>query len=113
MLWFYYDDMGVSGMRAFGEDFFFMRNKFGDVMAIYDGTGTRRGSYTYDAWGRITSLNNYCAQRVADWNPWRWLGMLIAGLVAGSIVILAAGAIILPLAIAIGLTLRGTPWRWD
>ena len=43
-------------------------------MAIYDSLGVRRGSYTYDAWGRITSLNNYCAQRIADWNPWRWRG---------------------------------------
>jgi hypothetical protein len=32
------------------DSFFFEKNLQGDVIAVYDSTGTKIGSYTYDAW---------------------------------------------------------------
>ena len=37
------------------DSFFFEKNLQGDVIAVYDSTGTKIGSYTYDAWGNFTT----------------------------------------------------------
>ena len=46
----------------------------GDVVAIYRKTdGLRVASYSYTAWG-VTTVTNYTADGIGDWNPWRWRG---------------------------------------
>ena len=38
--------------------FFFEKNLQGDIVAIYNSSGTKIGSYTYDAWGNFTVTIN-------------------------------------------------------
>ena len=35
------------------DGFFFEKNYFGDIVAIYNESGTKIGSYVYDAWGNM------------------------------------------------------------
>ena len=59
--------------------FYFEKNLQGDIVAIYNDSGTRIGTYTYDAWGNfiisttsgITSLENSI---VRTYNPFRYRG---------------------------------------
>ena len=49
--------------------YYFQRNLFGDVIGIYNTSGTKVGGYTYDAWGNCTiTLNTNC---IASRNPIR------------------------------------------
>ncbi len=55
-LTFYYGEKGVFGFRyrdANGaeNDYFYRKNLFGDVLAIYNANGQRIANYRYDAWG--------------------------------------------------------------
>ena len=34
--------------------FYFEKNLQGDIVAVYNDSGTRLGTYTYDAWGNFT-----------------------------------------------------------
>ncbi len=36
------------------DTYYFEKNIFGDIVAVYTDTGTKIGSYTYDAWGNCT-----------------------------------------------------------
>jgi len=59
--------------------FFFEKNLQGDIIAIYDETGSKIGSYTYDAWGKHTystvSGNTSLENRiVSTYNPFRYRG---------------------------------------
>lgn len=38
------------------DNYYFEKNLFGDVVAIYNETGTKIGSYKYDAWGACTAV---------------------------------------------------------
>ena len=38
--------------------FFFEKNLQGDIVAIYNSSGTKIGTYTYDAWGNFTVTIN-------------------------------------------------------
>ena len=46
-----YDERGASGMKVNGKYYYFVRNLFGDVTAIYDTSGVKKAEYSYDAWG--------------------------------------------------------------
>ena len=56
--------------------FFFEKNLFGDVVAIYNEYGVKVLSYTYDAWGNVTQTwHNLMAQNLyAQYNPFRYRG---------------------------------------
>ena len=59
--------------------FFFEKNLQGDIIAIYDETGSKIGSYIYDAWGNhtysTTSGNTSLENRiVSTYNPFRYRG---------------------------------------
>ena len=59
--------------------FFFEKNLQGDIIAIYDESGTKIGSYIYDAWGNHTystvSGNTSLENRiVSTYNPFRYRG---------------------------------------
>ena len=56
--------------------FFFEKNLFGDVVAIYNEYGVKVISYTYDAWGNVTQTwHNMLAQNLyAQYNPFRYRG---------------------------------------
>ena len=57
------------------EIYWFEKNLQGDVIAVYDDSGTKHLKYTYDAWGNA-SLSYYSAgiYSNADLNPFRYRG---------------------------------------
>ncbi len=76
-LTFYYGEKGVFGFRhrdANGaeNDYFYRKNLFGDVVAIYDANGHTVAFYSYDAWGRVSSATNSTALEIAEINPFRY-----------------------------------------
>ena len=59
--------------------FFFEKNLQGDIIAIYDSTGTKIGSYKYDAWGNFTTVytsgNTTLERRIlGTLNPFHYRG---------------------------------------
>ena len=80
-----YDESGAPiGMQyrtsnyAWGEfdNFFFEKNLFGDIVAVYNESGTKVITYTYDAWGNHTPnvLNSTGNNAYASYNPFRYRG---------------------------------------
>ena len=53
--------------------FYFHKNNFGDVIAIYDADGTKIGEYAYDAFGNCTILSGITNDLVKN-NPIRYRG---------------------------------------
>ena len=61
------------------DNYFFEKNLFGDVVAVYNEAGTKIGSYTYDAWGICTTSVQSTASAaenkiVRQFNPFRYRG---------------------------------------
>ena len=57
--------------------YWFERNLQGDIVAVYDASGTKLISYTYDAWGEIhgvTYYNGASSSHVVAKNPFRYRG---------------------------------------
>ena len=83
-IFYVYDENGsIAGMRyrtsnyAEGvfDEFLFEKNLQGDVVAIYNASGTKLVSYTYDAWGKVTTTyHNNGASTAARFNPFKYRG---------------------------------------
>ena len=80
-LWYFYDaDGNPSGIRykdnsGTVNDYYFVCNWRGDVVQIYNASGTLVGSYTYDAWGRVTeNATSADTQNITETNPIRYRG---------------------------------------
>jgi RHS repeat-associated protein len=54
-------------------EYFYQRNIQGDVVAIYDTTGSLKAKYTYDAYGNHI-ITNYDVSQLGDLNPFRYRG---------------------------------------
>ena len=55
--------------------YWFEKNLHGDVVAVYNSSGTKLVSYTYDAWGNATvTYSNAGASSAAAKNPFRYRG---------------------------------------
>ena len=57
--------------------FFFEKNLQGDIVAIYNESGAKVATYTYDAWGKVTTTyisTNSIERYVANNNPFRYRG---------------------------------------
>ena len=67
-----YDERGASGMRVNGKYYYFVRNLFGDVTAIYDTSGVKKAEYSYDAWG--TCYTTLDTDGLGSLNPFRYRG---------------------------------------
>ena len=72
-----YDEAGIIGMvytavSGATTTYYFMRNLFGDVIGIYNSSGTKVGGYAYDAWGNCTITLN--TGGIAVRNPIRYRG---------------------------------------
>ena len=78
-----YDANSVIGMiyhnttmavSAF-EYYFFEKNLQGDIVAVYNATGTKLVAYTYDAWGNVTTTYyNGGASTAVQYNSFRYRG---------------------------------------
>ena len=67
-----YDAGGISGMIVGTTEYFFRRNIFGDVTAIYDVNGVKKAEYSYDAWGACYMPVN--EDGIGSINPFRYRG---------------------------------------
>ena len=71
-----YDENSIVGIvyTADGSTstYYFQRNLLGDVIGIYDTSGTKVGGYAYDAWGNCTITLN--TNGIATRNPIRYRG---------------------------------------
>jgi len=61
------------------DSFFFEKNLQGDIVAVYNSTGAKIGSYTYDAWGNHTystasGTTGLERKIVSTYNPFRYRG---------------------------------------
>ena len=56
------------------DSYLFIKNIQGDVIHIYDENGNKVVSYTYDAWGNITSTTGSMASTIGKMNPFRYRG---------------------------------------
>ena len=55
--------------------YWFEKNLQGDIVAVYNEGGTKLVSYTYDAWGNVTTTyHNSGASTAAQYNPFRYRG---------------------------------------
>ncbi len=52
-LTYYYGTSGVIGFRYNGADYYYRKNLQGDVIAIFNTSGTKVASYVYNAWAKF------------------------------------------------------------
>ena len=70
---FYYDANGTRiAFKYNGTMYYYVYNLQGDVTHIIDSTGAIKGTYQYDAWGKILNLSSLTA--IAQANPFRYRG---------------------------------------
>ncbi len=73
-----YDENSIVGIQytkgSTSNAYYFQRNLFGDVVAIYDTNGTKVVEYAYDAWGNCTIKGTTTNYVVAHANPIRYRG---------------------------------------
>ena len=69
---FYYDTTGVCGFNYNGTDYYYQKNIQGDILRIYNDSGTLYAEYSYDAWGKCTIKTN--VNNIATINPFRYRG---------------------------------------
>jgi len=85
LLVYLYDENGSPVGMQFRTDsmaentfitFWFEKNLQGDIIAVYNESGTKLITYTYDAWGNVTeTVNNRVGDnRYATYNPFRYRG---------------------------------------
>lgn len=77
-IYYYYDESGVCGMNYNGKEYYYLKNIFGDVIAVYDDLGNLQCSYAYDAWGNHKVYNASGSEigpeviNVGNINPFRY-----------------------------------------
>ncbi len=57
-----------------GNEYFYVLNLQGDVIALIDNTGTVVVKYTYDSWGKLLSTTGSMAVTLGYYNPLRYRG---------------------------------------
>ena len=62
------------GFTYNGTPYYYMLNLQGDIVAIYDSTGTIVAEYVYDAWGKLISISGSMADTIGVKNPLRYRG---------------------------------------
>lgn len=79
-LYFQYDNNGAPlGFIYNGNQYLYLTNQMGDVIAITDRVGSIIARYYYDSWGKITAIepeteNDATQQAIAEINPLRYRG---------------------------------------
>lgn len=72
-IWYVYDnDDKIIGFEYGGQTYYFEKSVQGDVIKIYDESGTVVSEYIYDAWGNIVAV--YGDKDIAKVNPFRYRG---------------------------------------
>ena len=78
-LQYFYNQQGVVGFRLNNDYYFFRKNLFGDIIAIYNSYGARVARYAYDAYGVCKVMSSGGAVNtdkdfVGNINPFRYRG---------------------------------------
>ena len=79
-IYYYYDESGVCGMCYNGSEYYYRKNIFGDVIAIYNNLGNLQCRYVYDAWGNHKVYNASGSEigsevmNIGNINPIRYRG---------------------------------------
>lgn len=63
---YYYGNSGVIGFKYNNVDYYYEKNLQGDVIAIYNASGTKVATYVYDAWGKVLSIKNASGTTITD-----------------------------------------------
>ena len=91
VLWYHYDNTGVTGLEHNGKKYYFQKNIQGDVVRIFDEAGSLKASYIYDAWGNhrvidgmtgmdvthdftIGGVTTDVSRHIGNINPFRYRG---------------------------------------
>ncbi len=67
-----YGEKGVVGFSYRGSDYYYRKNLFGDVVAIYNTAGEEVATYKYDAWGKNLSCEDEETNEIKRINPIRY-----------------------------------------
>ena len=78
-LQYFYNQQGVAGFRLNNDYYFFRKNLFGDIIAIYNSYGARVAKYAYDAYGVCKVMSSGGAENtdkdfIGNINPFRYRG---------------------------------------
>ncbi len=74
-LYYLYDAAGsIVGFEYNGTTYYFQKNLQGDIIRICNISGNTVVEYTYDAWGKVTSITGSLASTVGQANPFRYRG---------------------------------------
>ena len=75
-LYYMYGLDGIVGFTyvngATSKNYYYRKNLFGDIIAIFDGNGTIYAKYAYDAWGNCSILQD--TNGIGTLNPFRYRG---------------------------------------
>lgn len=71
-MYFRYDDDTPIGFEYNGNQYYYITNIQGDIIAILNGSGECVAEYTYDAWGNCTVAKD--TEYIAHLNPLRYRG---------------------------------------
>ena len=70
--YFFYDSVGeIVGFKYNGNNYLYVKNPMGDIIGISDAAGNLIASYTYDAWGKVTSVTG-SNTAIGELNPFRY-----------------------------------------
>ncbi len=74
-IYYTYDSSNdLVSMNLNGTEYYYIRNAQGDIIGLFDSTGTQVVSYTYDTWGKLISTTGSLASTVGAKNPYRYRG---------------------------------------
>ena len=77
-IYYRYDDSGVCGMivetNSGSSEYYFRKNIFGDVIAVYNTAGAELVSYDYDAFGNFIVTETSNSDKKGLLNPFRYRG---------------------------------------
>jgi len=74
-LYFFYDENdSLVSLNVDGDDYFYVKNLQGDIIALTDIDGNIVVEYLYDAWGRLLSTTGSMASTLGVDNPFRYRG---------------------------------------
>lgn len=71
-LYYMYGLDGIVGFIYNNKNYYYRKNLFGDIIAIFDGSGTVYAKYAYDAWGNCSILQD--TNGIGTLNPFRYRG---------------------------------------
>ena len=72
VIYYVYNANGIAGFVYNGTPYIYQKNIFGDVVAIYNNTGTKVAGYRYNAFGE--NFIYYQVDAIGEINPFRYRG---------------------------------------